>query len=180
MSACLRRSLDTVFAFLVFTLLGFCPASATPLTVTCTDPAKLTAVQALVPELVAWISAHSDYDPEVTPPPDIAFCETGDTVPYEGEWIIADEDLRGAYDLKAQRIWLTLPWTEQDPRGVSTLLHEIVHHLQFAQKVWPCQEAAEWEAYQLQDLWLKEKGVESGFDLPQIRLWSRCSTTVHP
>lgn len=147
---------------------------------TCPDPLRLAAAQALVPELLVWIAAHSDYEPGLTPLPDIAFCRAGERVPYEGAWIIADEALRGAYDVAARRIWLALPWDDADARAVSTLLHELVHHLQFTQRTWSCDAAAEWEAYRLQHLWLAERGIASGFDLPQIRLMSRCQTDVHP
>jgi len=39
---------------------------------------------------------------------------------------------------------------------------------------------AEWEAYKLQEAWLAEQGLASGFDWPQIFLLSRCPWDVHP
>ncbi|MEL6205635.1 MAG: DUF6647 family protein [Pseudomonadota bacterium] len=156
------------------------PLPAHPDEAPCASPQRLAAAEALVPDLLLWISSHSEYDHAATPEPQIAFCRAGDRVQYEGTWIVTDNDLRGAYDLKNRRVWLVLPWSDVDPMAVSTLLHELVHHLQFAETSWPCTAAAEWEAYSLQHLWLEERGIASGFDLPQIRLRSRCPVDVHP
>ena len=97
-------------------------------------------------------------------PPSIAFCEAGEIIRYEGKDLIVDAQLRAAYDLRRRRIFLVLPWRASDARDVSTLLHQLLHDIQFSSHPWPCKGQAEWEAYKLQEAWLAERGLASGFD----------------
>ncbi len=132
----------------------------------------------LIRELTAWVAGHTDYDTTrpMRDPPSIAFCKAGEIIRYEGKDLIVDAQLRAAYDLRRRRIFLVLPWRASDARDVSTLLHDI----QFSSHPWPCKGQAEWEAYKLQEAWLAERGLASGFDWPQIFLLSRCPRDVHP
>ena len=137
---------------------------------------------ALIRELTTWIAAKTDYDTALTmrDPPVVTFCDTGETIRYEGKDIIVDAQLRAAYDLRRRRIFLVLPWSASDARDVSTLLHELIHDVQFSNRRWLCNGETEWEAYKLQEAWLAENGLASGFDWPQIFLLSRCPRDIHP
>ncbi len=148
------------------------------------DPACAppTVAPALIRELTTWIASKTDYDtaPTMRDPPVVTFCDTGETIRYEGKDVIVDAQLRAAYDLRHRRIFLVLPWRASDARDVSTLLHELIHDVQFSNRRWLCKGETEWEAYKLQEAWLAENGLASGFDWPQIFLLSRCPRDVHP
>lgn len=65
-------------------------------------------------------------------------------------------------------------------RDQSILVHELVHHLQHANKVnVPCPAALERQAYHLQVLWLREQGVVDPYELMgtdefSVRVYSMC------
>ena len=145
----------------------------------CATPAP---EKALIRELMAWIGEHTDYDTAraTRDPPSIEFSEAGKSIRYEGEDVIVDSQLRAAYELRRRRIFLVLPWSASETRDVATLLHELLHDIQFSNRRWTCKGEAEWEAYKLQEVWLAERGLASGFDWPQIFLMSRCPRDVHP
>jgi hypothetical protein len=57
-------------------------------------------------------------------------------------------------------------WAPNDLRQKSTLLHELVHHVQRSNNVeLPCVAAYERQAYDLQVKWLREQGVDDPYDL---------------
>lgn len=51
-------------------------------------------------------------------------------------------------------------WDAEDPVQLSLLVHELVHHAQLfmTETKWPCPDAREVMAYQLQNQWLEENG----------------------
>ena len=130
----------------------------------------------LINDLVSWIAMNTDYDVSLVyrMPPEIAFCEIGDIVPYEDADLLVEPALRAAYDLQSRRIHLVEPWSEERPYDVSVLLHELIHDVQLSNHDWECVGAPEFEAYWLQDKWLAEKGIRPGFDWEVIRRLSRC------
>lgn len=132
----------------------------------------------LVAELLDWIVASTDYAPAL-PPPEIVFCETGDCIPYETGTVIVGETLNGAYDRYNARIVLIRPWDVTDTRDQSILLHELVHHVQLGNRDFDCLAATELEAYRLQDAYLSQHGIASGFDWSQINLLSSCPPAAH-
>ncbi|WP_372614847.1 DUF6647 family protein [Aquicoccus sp.] len=143
----------------------------------CAPPAP-----ALVAALIDWIEAEGGYDVTAlrADPPAISFCRAGTVIAYEGHDLIVDPDLRAAYDARSNLIYLVEPWHETDPFDRSVLLHELVHAAQIGARDWPCVQAMEWDAYRLQDAWLRLQGIESGFDWFEIWLLSHCPGEVHP
>ncbi|MBN2906338.1 MAG: hypothetical protein JXJ18_06500 [Rhodobacteraceae bacterium] len=137
---------------------------------------------ALVRDLLVWIGQATGYDvaDSLASPPQIGFCQTGDWVDYEQTRVLVEEHLRAVYDWPNRRVLLVAPWAPDDPRDVSILLHELVHHVQLANRTWECLQAPEWEAYKLQERWLAERGIEAGFDWLQIYFLSRCPRDIHP
>ncbi|KEO51212.1 DUF6647 family protein [Thioclava pacifica] len=146
----------------------------------CPNPLPITVPESVTAPLVEWIAEHSPYPADHANPPAIFLCRTGEVISYEGEEIIVDAELRAAYDFLNDRIFLVSPWSHQDPRHLSSLLHELVHRAQFNARDWPCVGAAEPEAYRLQEKWLAERGVDAQFDWFEIYLNSRCPMDVHP
>lgn len=146
----------------------------------CPDGMPAADARDLVPGLLGWIAAHAPYRVDGEALPAVLLCRSGDAIAYEGRDLVVGPLVHGLYDHPERQIWLVAPWDAGDPVAVSTLLHELVHHLQFTQARWPCAAAAEPEAYRLQAAWLAEQGIEAGFDWGRIALASRCPFDVHP
>jgi len=140
------------------------------------DPSE-AELRPLVVELIGWIGEHSDYEVGTLHenPPKISFCDCGETIDYEGRTVVVHEPVKGIYDLEINRITLVRPWNRQDLLNISSLLHELVHVVQYHSKKWPCWHATEWEAYKLQEQWLLERGIDPGFNWVEIRLLSSCT-----
>jgi len=138
--------------------------------------------EAVISDLVKWIGDHTDYNISKTlmEPPSVSFCDEDDEIYYEGEMIIVDPMLRAAYDMRDRHIYLVRPWKLSSVKDLSTLLHELIHDVQYLDRNWPCKEEPEWEAYKLQEAWLSEQGVESEFNWLQIFMLSRCPRDIHP
>ncbi|NDE90243.1 MAG: hypothetical protein EB059_03770 [Alphaproteobacteria bacterium] len=66
-------------------------------------------------------------------------------------------------------------WDAGDARTVSFLVHELVHHAQLVGgRPYACNNAKEWEAYKLQNMWLAEHGLPSAVDERWIAHMSNC------
>ncbi|WP_397542327.1 DUF6647 family protein [Roseovarius salis] len=166
---------------ILFALLLLAPASAAARPAgDC--PAPDMPPRALVESLIRWIGAETGYDmaSALARPPGIRFCRTGEMIEYDGAGWFVDPALRAAYDLKTRTVYLVLPWDADDAFDRSVLLHELVHHVQLANRDWPCPGAPEWQAYKLQDRWLRARGIEHGFDWLRIWFMSRCPRDIHP
>jgi len=70
-----------------------------------------------------------------------------------------------------------LRWDPDDSTQVSLLVHELVHHAQlFMNNVnWPCPDAREAQAYNLQNKWLEENGHYPFVQASWIARISSCS-----
>ena len=137
---------------------------------------------AIVVELLTWIGSHTDYDvsASLAEPPSIGFCRHGEVIDYEGESLIVDPDLGAAYDKERRHIYLARPWDAANARNLGTLLHELIHDVQYRNRDWPCWQKTEWEAYKLQETWLAERGEKADFNWALILMLSRCSQNHHP
>ncbi len=160
-------------------LLGDGSAAAEPVDPDCVAPGASPApavTRSALDGLIGWIALKTDYDLSVvySHPPEIVFCQVGEIVDYEAEGLIVDEVLAAAYDLSRRRIYLVQPWTAEEPFDLSVLLHELIHAVQLDNRDWPCPGAPEWEAYRLQSLWLRERGIAVKFDWSAIYKLSRC------
>lgn len=88
---------------------------------------------------------------------------------------------RGLYDPDAGTIWLVRPWDARDPRDVSVLLHELVHHRQAAHGHWYCPGAQELPAYRAQEEWLNALGLEPEVNWIAVVLEAGCTKRdIHP
>lgn len=146
----------------------------------CPDAMPLVLPAGTTAKLVRWIEAHSPYANNDLSPPEILICRAGEVIAYESRSVIVSRQLRAAYDVANDRIFLVAPWSVDDPRDLSSLVHELVHHFQFDARKWRCPQATEPEAYRLQQLWLAEHGIDAGFDWIQIHVKARCPNDAHP
>ena len=133
----------------------------------------------LVIDLLGWIAAATEYD-TTGKPPQVTFAQTGDIIHYESGTAIIDTTWHGAYDMPNRRIILVRPWNSGDLRDVAVLLHELTHHVQLSNRNYQCLEQPEWEAYKLQEAYLAENEIASGFDWMQIYFMSKCPRDIHP
>ncbi|MGB5559842.1 MAG: DUF6647 family protein [Paracoccaceae bacterium] len=146
----------------------------------CPDPVKADVSPRTVAQLMRWIDSNTEYDTADTPEPQIVFCATDITIALSDDTMLADPALRAAYDPATATIYMTAPWSPVDPEITSTLLHQLIHHVQIHARDWPCPQATEFEAYWLQDQWLDEQGYGTGFDWTQILVDSHCPVTSRP
>lgn len=146
----------------------------------CPDAVPLRVDPGLSATLTRWIAAHSAYLVEDLGPPTILICRPGEAIGYAGREVIVSRNLRAAYDIANDRIFLVAPWSAGNPENVAALLHELIHRLQFHQRSWPCPQAAEPEAYRLQALWLRAQGIAADFDWLRITVEARCPGGPHP
>ncbi|MEQ8966371.1 MAG: hypothetical protein RID91_11140 [Azospirillaceae bacterium] len=138
---------------------------------------------ALIDDLLDWIGEHTDYDVDAAreTPPRIVHCDCGDAIAYEGDTVTIPEGTLGVYDRGTGTIHLVRPWSTGDTLNVSTLLHEMIHHVQALDHEWWCWQASEWQAYKLQEAWLAERGIDPDFDWFFIFQQSRCTPRdIHP
>jgi hypothetical protein len=138
--------------------------------------------ETLVADLLEWIGARTDYDVSraLDRPPRVLFAEEGTRIAYEGRELDIGPTLSATYDAYSREIHLKCPWSAADRHDVSTLLHELVHDVQYYNRLWPCPRDAEWEAYHLQAAWLEEHGEQPEFNWLQAVLLSGCRGDVHP
>lgn len=162
--------------------LGSDEACPVPPSVAADPEAHPVVTEEIFDELVGWIALHTTYDVSMTyrDPPEVTFCDIGDTVSYEDREILIDETLRAAYDAENRHIHIVLPWTGEKIYDRSVLLHELIHDVQLQNRDWECIGAPEWEAYHLQDQWLREHGIDHDFDWLVVYMISRCPRDVHP
>lgn len=136
----------------------------------------------VVEKLLKWIGRNTEYDVSgaLRRAPKIRFVRARQKIQYEGTSIIIDIKLKAAYDSSNRIIFLVEPWAPSNIRNLSSLVHELIHDVQFLNRDWPCSHAPEWEAYKLQEMWLGERGIDPHYNWFQIQLRSRCRNDIHP
>ena len=118
----------------------------------------------LVAALLAWIAAHTAYDPAPAPP---AVRIAGDICAEMG--LEPSCRVRGYYDHRTGAVVLYGGWSidSRDDRGL--LLHELVHHAQAAAGAFDFDSplgrcGGESEAFALMARWLAENGERKRLD----------------
>jgi len=136
----------------------------------------------LVESLEAWLDRDGSY-PAAKQRPTIQVVPSWHEVvaSHEASRTRGDGRTRGLYDARHGTIYLVAPWDGSDPRDLSVLLHELVHHRQNHARHWYCVSEQEWDAYRLQEEWLAEYGLDSDFYWPAIALSASCTPhDIHP
>ncbi len=133
----------------------------------------------LADTLNTWLDAQTEYENPAAQPR-IILVSPSQAAYLHGAADHSGGTLRGLYDDETETIYLVEPWSANDTRDVSVLVHELVHHRQSEQH-WYCPQAQEWRAYQIQSQWLQEKQIEDDFYWPAIVLKSSCAKRdIHP
>ncbi len=147
---------------------------------TASESSNLTgATTTLISVLNTWLDTKTEFQaPESRPQIEFVNIERAELLHD-----VADRSsgrIRGLYDSESEIIYLVEPWSPENPRDISVLLHEMVHHRQKSQH-WYCEQAQEWRAYQIQAQWLAEQQIADGFYWPAILLQSSCAKRdIHP
>lgn len=147
---------------------------------TALESGSLTSVSpALISELNTWLDTGTEF-PASESRPQIEFVDIERAEVLHGVTDRYGGRIRGLYDSESETIYLVEPWSPDNPRDISVLLHEMVHHRQTG-KHWYCEQAQEWRAYQIQAQWLAEQQIADGFFWPAILLLSSCTKRdIHP
>ncbi len=122
----------------------------------------------LLVALLTWIAAEMGTDcPE---PPRVVFV-SAEEIAERAYGPRRPEGARATalYDREQGIIYLNRDWNAATLRDRSTLLHELVHHVQQRTQVTaPCLAAYERQAYHLQIEWLRQQGVSDPYALLEI------------
>lgn len=134
---------------------------------------------ALMGALNTWLDAETEFEKKGSQP-HIKLIGTELAESLHGVADYSGGRTRGLYNAETGTIYLTKPWSPGNPRDISVLLHEMVHHRQAGQH-WYCQQTQEWRAYQIQAQWLAEHQIADEFYWPAILLQSSCAKRdIHP
>jgi hypothetical protein len=120
-------------------------------------------MEALISGFLIWICLQIGCEPP--PPPAINWVSQQALAErFYGAKPPTQAYVCGLYDDETQTIFLPDECCPDDLLNQSTLLHELVHHVQEATgMVYPCSAARERLAYELQAQWLQENGVEDPY-----------------
>jgi hypothetical protein len=130
--------------------------------------------------IMTWLSLNFGLLPtdipagiEIVPKEHISRIATG------GAGAFIDEGVVSVYDDRTRIIYLAEGWTGNSPRETSILVHEVVHHLQNIPAMkFPCPAARERAAYEAQNLWLGQYGLdlrsEFGIDAMTLKIMTKC------
>lgn len=130
--------------------------------------------------LERWLDVNSPY-PRRSDAPSIQFLKRTDISCLPDNRLRPAANYRGFYDIDRAMIFIVEPWSLSNPRDVSVLLHELVHHRQQIAKHWYCPGAQELPAYRLQEKWLAERGIEAPINWIAVVLESGCTRRdIHP
>jgi hypothetical protein len=114
----------------------------------------------LIVSLIAWIVAHSSL--ATSQPPQIRFVPKPmmSSVYQRAAKVPSFSHAEAFYQPSTATIYLPKTWRADDLRDKSVLVHELVHHLQAADRVnVSCMGTLERQAYDLQFKWLRGNGV---------------------
>jgi Domain of unknown function (DUF6647) len=122
----------------------------------------------LVLAFLTWISAETGLT--MPPPPLVVLLSSAQLTELAyGPDSPVCEDLWAAYDGSASVVYMRTDWNAAGLRARASLLHELVHHVQFFNKV-PARCPAEREqlAYELTLRWLREQGAADPYAVLDI------------
>ena len=153
------------------------------------QPGPTRATQALLTEIVSWLSTNFDLPwthdhprVELVPAMKLASMRYKGVLP--DRWredsiydpavqAVHHREVLALYNDTTKTIFLSEAWAGTTPAELSILVHEMVHHLQNLAKLkYECPAAREKLAYQAQDQWLKRIGqdLEKEFEIDMLTL----------
>ncbi len=155
------------------------PAVADPVVLGAKDAREAKAIGELVLELEAWLDRESNYPAAKAAPAAIVISAPGTLEDVDFDPLLGRRTTAGIFDPDTFTIHLQHPWSWDNDRDVSVLLHELVHHRQINARHWYCPKSMEWDAYKLQERFLAERGLESRIHWVAVVLESSCSRRDH-
>lgn len=136
----------------------------------------------LVSVLLIWICQQLGTEPPAAP--GIEFVSQRQLVETAfGPNAPADASVTAVYSRTTRTVLLGASWQIANLADRSTLLHELVHHVQESRALpYPCLAARERDAYHLQAAWLEQQGVSDPFGFIGINEFTilslrRCART---
>lgn len=136
-----------------------------------------------ISELVAVFDTWLDQNTDLQRPdanPEIRFISASFAAMLQGSSASSIGRTRGLFDPDSLTIYLILPWDQKNPHDASVLLHELVHARQVG-RYYYCPGAQEEAAYRLQDIWLRERGLQAKVNWIAVVLDSGCNRRdFHP
>jgi len=132
----------------------------------------------LILSLIVWIGANSEYEVDF-PQPIVVMTTQHNMCQLFGidDMFRCDiSGLKGFYN-EDLTIYLGTDFDKDNPHHVSRLLHELVHYVQYKNgNDHLCRGNMEVEAYDIQDAWRADKGLEPILaDFNRIMLEANCS-----
>ena len=116
----------------------------------------------LILSLIVWIGANSEYEVDF-PQPIVVMTTQHNMCELFGisdKFLCEISGLKGFYN-EDMTIYLGTDFDQNDSHHVSRLLHELVHYVQYKNgEDYLCRGNLEVEAYDLQDEWRKDQGLE--------------------
>jgi len=154
-------------------------AAADPLIEGHTSPYMPGKILDTIEELNLWLDAYTDLPRSDVPLDRVALVAPGADILYEGQSTRIDQTVRGVYDADKATIYLVRGWYGETALERSVLLHEMVHHRQVSAQHWYCPQAMEWDAYLVQEEYLKAHGETGDFNWAWVLLASSCAVRDH-
>jgi hypothetical protein len=103
------------------------------------------------------------------PPAVVLASETQISQLVQADDLQASANVRALYDHDGATVYLRHDWDRADLRSRATLLHELVHHVQYFNSIpTQCPGSRERQAYQLTVKWLRDQGVADPYALLNI------------
>lgn len=125
-------------------------------------------METIAAALLAWVIAKTGLTAPAVPP--IVLVPQHRLVQIAfGPFPPAASGVSALYERKTGKIYMREGWNANELLDRSELLHELVHHVQYANNVpAPCLAAHEGQAIHLQLQWLREQGVQDPYDFLNI------------
>ena len=113
----------------------------------------------LIVALLAWIAGETGVVMPPAPAVELLPKEQMSEHAFGRSWRAGD-DIRAFYDADRSTVYLLDNWKSADLRSRSVLVHELVHHVQFFNRLsFECSATRERQAYELTAKWLRLQGV---------------------
>ena len=133
---------------------------------------EVMELQSLMLALLVWIGAHSDLGITNIQLPTVEFVSPSMVQKISG----LKGDIAAVYDEVAGKMYFKNSFDPKNVIDQGYLMHELFHHIQFANQVWyrNCTAEYEREAYRLTNLWFVEHELPETYSAANIILWGIC------
>ena len=122
--------------------------------------------------ILVWIGANSDFNTKV-PLPRVEFVSPEELQERSG---LKGINVAALYDDDTKVMYFKIGFDAASTEDSAYLTHELVHHVQFENKIGyrTCSAVYEKEAYRITNLWFVSHGLSEPYSKEDIVLWSVC------